>query len=336
MSTNTLLKVEGTAWSVSKDIEEALKGKTESADIITSLGLDYTVSAHHVKTDIEEPVPGFYGMYRDDTEKFLGIVKSNEPAITQNVDSFKSIEPLMEDGTLRPLVADSYLGGKQVFGCFEVADSFKVLDDTFRHYFIVVNDHLRPDGTVTVINTPVRIACMNAMSSALSRSTLKFKIPAVVTAGNKGTISSTIKDAYERSIKMMRSAAEKMTQMQISKVGVEKLLDELFPYIEETEEGTTNHDRANQAVAMQREAFLTCLAADDLANYQGTMYGVFNALTDYSQHMHRNSDKAFDLGYRMTLLPGMNPEATTEALKVSKFLKNMKSFERSRKVAVAR
>ena len=113
-------------------------------------------------------------------------------------------------------------------------------------------------------------------------------------------------------------------------------MDELFPYIEETEEKTTNHDRANQAVAMQREAFLTCLNADNISNYQGTMYGVFNALTDYSQHMYRNSDKAFDLGHRMTLLPGMNPEATTEALKVSKFLKNMKSFERSKKVPVAR
>ena len=87
MPTNTLLKVEGTAWSVEKPIEEALKGKTNSEDIITSLGLDYTVSAHHVKTDIEEPVPGFYGMYRDDSNTFLGIVKSANPIITQNVDN---------------------------------------------------------------------------------------------------------------------------------------------------------------------------------------------------------------------------------------------------------
>ena len=333
MSTGTLLKVEGTAWSVSKDIEEALKDVKTSDGIVTPLGLDYTVSAHNVKTDIEEPVPGYFGMYRDDTETFLGIVKSNEPKVIQNIDTFRSIEPLMKDGTLTPLVADSYLGGQQLFGCFQFNDTFKVLDDEFNHYFIIVNNHLKPDGNVTVINTPVRIACMNAMSSALKRAGLKFKIPALITGGDYSIISNTIMNAYERTIKAMQKSADEMVNMQISRVGIQKLLDELFPYIEETEEGTTNHDRANQTVDMQREAFVTCLNADNLANYQGTMWQVFNALTDYSTHYFRNADKAFDLQHRMTLLPGMNPEATTEALKVSKFVNNMSSFQRSRKAA---
>lgn len=327
MSTNPLLKVEGTAWAVSSDIEEALKDVKSSEEIITKLGLDYQVSAHHVKTDIEEPVQGFYGMYRDDTQKFLGIVKSNEPKITQNVDTFKSIEPLMEDGTLTPLVADSYLGGQQLFGCFQFNDTFRVLDDEFNHYFIIVNNHLRPDGNVTVINTPVRIACMNAMSSALKRAGLKFKIPAVIESGGYSMISNSIMNAYERTVRSIQKSADEMVNMQVSRVGIQKILDELFPYVEETEEGTTNHDRANQAVEMQREAFVGCLAADNLANYQGTMWQVFNALTDYTTHYFRNADKAFDLQHRMTLLPGMNPEATTEALKVSKFVNNMSVFE---------
>lgn len=333
MSTNTLLRVEGTAWSVSKNIEEALKDAKTSEEIVTSLGLDYTVSAHHVKTDIEEPVPGYFGMYRDDTEKFLGIVKSNEPHIVQNVDSFRSIEPLMENGTLTPLVADSYLGGQQMFGCFQFNDTFQVLDDDFNHYFIIVNNHLKPDGNVTIINTPVRIACMNAMSSALKRAMLKFKIPAVITGGDYSIVSNAIMNAYERTAKAMQKSADEMVKMQISKVGIQKLLDELFPYVEETEEGTTSHDRANQTVDMQREAFITCLGADNLANYQGTMWQVFNALTDYGTHYFKNVDKAFDLQHRMTLIPGMNPEATTEMLKVSKFVNNMAAFQRSRKVA---
>ena len=326
MSTNTLLKVEGTAWAVSNDIENALKDVTTSEEIVSSLGLDYTVSAHNVKTDIEEPVKGYFGMYRDDNQKFLGIVKSENPKITQNVDTFKSLEPLMEDQTLKPVVADSYLGGKQLFGCFQFNSSFKVLDDDFNHYFIVVNDHLRPDGNLTVINTPVRIACMNAMSAALRKARLKFKIPATIEHGDTSIISKTIIDAYMNSVKMMQDSAQKMVDTKISRKGIDIILDELFPFLPESEKGTTNHERANQTVSMQREAFVNCLAADNLSNYEGTMWQVFNALTDYSTHYFRNSDKAFDLQHRMTLLPGMNPEATTEALKVSKFVNNFSTY----------
>jgi len=333
MSTNTLIKVEGAAWSVSKNIEDAIKGMTSSEDIVSTLGLDYTVSAHNVKTDIEEPVPGFYGMYRDDSNSFLGIVKSENPVIVQNIETFQSIEGLMQDGTLKPLIADTYMGGKQMFGCFEFAEEFNVLDDVFGHYFIVVNDHLKPDGNVQVINTPVRIACMNAMSSALRRAGLKFKIPAVVDASNQSTIHNAIINAYHRTVATMQKSAEEMVKIKISREGINKLLDELFPYIEESEDSTTNHSRANQTVDMQREAFVTCLNADNLANYQGTMYQVFNALTDYGTHYYRNADKGFDLSHRMTLVPGMNPEATTEMLKVSKFINNMKKFEDIAKAA---
>ena len=327
MSTNTLLKVEGTAWSVSSKIEEALQGKKTSEDIVTSLGLDYTHSAHNMKTDIDEPVQGYWAIYRDDTNKFLGAVKSDNPQVVQNVDTFKSIEPLLNDGTLRPVVADSYMGGRQMFGCFQYTKPFDVLGDSFEHYFIITNNHLKPNGSVTVINTPVRIACMNAMSYALKRAALKFQIPAVIEAGSEDSIAKTIMNAFERTVDGIRSTANKLVDMKVSRDNIDKILDELFPYIEEPAEGTTNHDRANATIEAQREAFIHCLNADNLANFQGTMYQVLNALTDYTTHYYRNAEKGFNLEHRMTLLPGMNPEATTEALKVSKFMNNLKTFE---------
>ena len=327
MSTNTLLKVEGTAWSVSGKIEEALQGKTKSEDIVSSLGLDYTCSAHNMKTDIDEPVEGYWAIYRDDTNKFLGPVKTMNPVVVQNVDTFKSVEPLLEDGTFRPVVADTYMGGKQIFGCFELNTPFNVMGDEFKQYFIIANNHLKPDGNVTVINTPVRIACMNAMSYALRRANLKFRIPATVENSSYEVVSKTIMNAFNRTVDSMRNTAEHMVDVKVSRDGINRILDELFPYIEESSEGTTNHDRANATVEAQREAFTHCLNADNLSNFQGTMYQVFNALTDYTTHYYRNAEKGFNMEHRMTLLPGMNPEATTEALRVSKFMNNLKKFE---------
>lgn len=326
MSTNTLLRVEGAAWSVAGKIEESLQGKTSSSEIVKSLGLDYTCSAHNMKTDIEEPVEGYYAIYRDDTNKFLGPVKTSNPVIIQNEETFQSIEPLLETQVLRPVIADSYMGGKQFWGCFEYVHNFEVLGDEFKQYFIIANNHLKPDGNITVINTPVRIACMNAMSYALKRANLKFRIPAIVESDNKDSIAKTIMDAFERTVNGMRATADKLVAMPVSRDNIDKILDELFPYIEDTSEGT-NHDRANATVDAQRDAFVNCLNADNLANFQGTMYQVLNALTDYTTHYYRNAEKGFNLEHRMTLLPGMNPEATTEALRVSKFINNLKQFE---------
>lgn len=326
MPNSTLLKVDGNAWSVAKDVENQIKGLKTSRDIVSSLGLNYTVSAHNVKTDIEEPVPNYWGMYRDDTNKFLGISVCETPNVIQNVDTFDSVESMIDDSTFTPVCADSYNEGRQFWGCFKFDDSFDVLGDTIDQYFIIVNDHLKPNGNVSVISTPVRIACMNAMSFALSRSTLKFTIPAIVDDTQKSTIAASIENAYSRTAKAIKKSSEKLAKTKISKDGIQRILDDLFPYIEESADGTTNHDRANAFVNSQREAFLTCLSADNLENFNGTAYQVYNALTDFATHYYRNGDKGFSLENRMTVIPGMNSQAATNGAKVTKFLKSVDSF----------
>lgn len=325
MSTSTLLRSEGTAWMVAKDVKQAIGRLKTSDGIVTKLGLDYTVSAHNMKTDIDEPVPGYWAIYRDDSNKFLGPVKCDTPDLIQNVDSFRSIEPMLREGILKPECADTYMGGKQIFGCFKFNDPFKVVDDEFNQYFIIVNNHLKPNGKVDVISSPVRIACMNALGSALQKSTMKFQIPALVDENLLPNITETILNAYTRTVEGMNKSAQNMLDIKINDSGIQKILDELFPYVD-AESETSNHDRANMAVEAQREAFIICLNADNLNNYKGTAYQVYNALTDYSQHVYSNSDKAYNLESRMTLIPGMNPEATTNNLKVAKFLKNMDKF----------
>lgn len=326
MPNSTLIKVDGNAWSVAKSVENQIRDLKASSDIVSSLGLDYTVSAHNVKTDIEEPVPNYWAMYRDDSNKFLGISVCENPQVIQNSDTFSSIESLICDGSFAPVCADSFNEGRQFWGCFKLDDSFGVLGDQIDQYFIVVNDHLKPNGDVTVISTPVRIACMNAMSFALSRSTLKFSIPAIVDSDQQKTIAASIENAYTRTINAIKKSSEKLANTKISKEGIQKILDDLFPYIEETSEGTTNHDRANAFVNSQREAFLTCLSADNLQNFNGTAYQVYNALTDFTTHYYRNGDKGFNLENRMTLIPGMLGSSSTNGAKVTKFLKNIDKF----------
>lgn len=327
MSTNSLIRVEGAAWSVASDVTKDIRRLKTSEGIVKKLSLDYTVSPHHLKTDIDEPVPDFWAIYRDDTEQYLGAVKSANPVLIQNVDTFANIEPLIKEEILRPTIVDTYAGGRQIFGTFEVKETFDILGDTFTNYMIVVNDHMKPNGNLKVISTPLRMACMNAMSSALTRSNMVFTIPGIVDESMLPHISETILNAHKNAVENMAATANNMVDIKINQNVINKIMDELFPYLDDDLE-STSHARANATVERQREAFVACMNADNLQNFKGTMYQVFNALTDYSQHVF-SSEKGFDLQHRMTILPGINPEATTDSLKVSKFLKNMKSYAKA-------
>lgn len=97
--------VGGTAWQHESEVKEKIKDIKTSEEFAKVLNLDYTVSAHTVQTDLQHPVPDYYGIYRDDKRDFLGIAKSSkdtDPVIIQNVDTFKSIEPMLQSGILTP------------------------------------------------------------------------------------------------------------------------------------------------------------------------------------------------------------------------------------------
>lgn len=65
--------------------------------------------------------------------------------------------------------------------------------------------------------------------------------------------------------------------------------------------------------------FIECMGADNLGNYRGTQYQIFNALTDFSQHYSRDAEFGLDLEKRMNMLPGSGVESPASV--VTKFMK---------------
>ena len=99
---------------------------------------------------------------------------------------------------------------------------------------------------------------------------------------------------------------------------VDRVLDLVFPY--HIVDGSPLVSPQNEKVELMRATFLdTCMHADNLANYEGTQWQVFNALTDYAQHYYRNVDNAYDLDHRMKRLPGVT--AATETSVVAQYMK---------------
>lgn len=317
MSANidTMLYVGETPWhGLGTKYEVAPKS---SEAIIKGAQLDWTVEAAPMYTDLHGPITGYHAIYREDNNEVLGVVNNRYPNMVQNADTFNAFDNLLGK-SLDVETAASLGRGETVFGCFKIQNKFKVMDDDIDHYFVVMNDHLKVDGKVTVMNTPVRVVCQNTLSAALSNNLYKLRIPVSADSGVNAAVTEKLFTSIENAMRSMQKSAETMCKQKLTREHLDKILDELFPYIQV--EGESTYSAANANTEIMRDTFITqCMGADNLANYRGTAYQVFNALTDYTQHYFKKLDKAYDLNYRMKLLPGMGVDS--EATKVTKFLR---------------
>lgn len=289
-----------------------------SEEIIRAASLDWTVNTAKMYTAEHGDVLNYHAIYREDNNAILGVVNTHYPKLVQNVESFKAFESILGN-EVEVDTAASLGRGERVFGCFKISQGYKLIDDDIDHYLVVINDHLKTDGKVTLLNTPIRVVCQNTLSHALNNNSYKVRVPIYGDSGANAEIARKVIEGAGSCIKELDKKANNMLSQKVNRDYIEKLLDELFPYIKA--DGDTTHSKANDIADMMRETFLSeCMGADNLGNYRGTQYQIFNALTDFSQHYFKNIDKAYDLNYRMGLLPGMGATDNPSNL-VSKFLK---------------
>lgn len=315
MAMDTMLYVKETPW---KGLGTQYTKQPENmADMVEKAKLTWTVSDLPMKTDLHEYVPHYHAILRDDTKDMLGVVNKNRPTLVQNSEMFNAFDYLLGN-SVDVETASSFDGGRTVFGSFKIREQYKVLDDDIDHYFVVVNDHLRPDGKISVINTPVRVVCQNTLELAMHKNFYCLRMPVGGDADINRSVSASILTSAGDAILNLQKTAETMVMKKTSPKFMNKLMDELFPF-PKVDDDTVLHMKAIENVEMIRDTFKTeCLDADNLDNYRNSQWWVLQALADFEQHFYKKADNAYDLGYRMKRLGGVGTPA--EPSKVVKFL----------------
>lgn len=295
---------------------------TTPAEIVAGAELNWTVAAAPMKTDLHTSVLNYNTIYREDTNRILGVVNKPNIELTQNSDMFNAFGELIGSEVTTETAAS--LGvGTTVFGCFKISDTYKLLDDDVDHYLVVVNDHLKCDGKITVINTPIRVVCQNTLNAAIGNNKCLIRIPITASTKINVALAEKILKSVGSTMDRLKLRAEKLVSEKITRNYIDRVLDELFPYIEVKEGETSTHDRANEKVDMMRDVFVNdCLGAANLSNYSNTKYQVLNAVLDFSQHYFLNMTKSYDLKYRMGSVFGSS-DSTQPIGTTSKFMKIM-------------
>ena len=313
------INVRETPWG---NLATKLEQQTSSSEqIVKELGQDFEVDVEPMKTDLLGYIPSYHAVRRMDTNKLLSVI-NHYPTLVQNANMFNIIEYLMpSEATFE---CGGALGlGQKVFGVFKLNQNLKVVDDDVDSYVIVINDHTKCDGKITIINSPVRLVCMNMLQYAMSNSRYCYRVPCTDDISTNRNIGQSIFENEEVGIKFANKHAEKLLQQHIDDAAHGKIMDIIFPY-ETSTEGDMISNKTNENMSIRRETFEECLHVINLSNYEGTAYQYYQAMLDYTQHYFTNVNHAYDLTKRMNNLQGVG--ATPESANVKKLLTVMNSI----------
>lgn len=299
-------------WGRLGTLYEDSKPRT-SQEIIKAADLDWKVGATKMYTQFHQQVDRWHCIYKEDEVKsVIGAVNVAYPKLIQNDDTFKLIESMLGN-KIEVETCGHVNGAEKVFGCFKVMDQFKLFDDDIDQYLVVLNEHLKVDGKITILYTPIRIVCQNTLAYALNNNVFKVRVAVSPDVQINQQMCYSINDQIAIASSQLEGKSSKYRKVRIGRDEVEHFLDDMFPIMEDP---TGSHAKANEQQAIARETFLQeCMNRPDLNNYRGTGYQLFQASMDFFQHYKTSSDKVYDLSYRMSLLPGQGSDPANTSMK---------------------
>lgn len=259
-------------------VEQALS----SADAIKVSGLEWDVYSSGLKTTLADgtmvDVPERVANIRNIDNKILAVV-SKDYAIVQNREAFAFTDALLGNNGVKYETAGSLFGGRQVWLLAKM-DGITVLGDKVDPYLVFTNSHDASTG-VRVAITPIRVVCNNTLTMAMSGATR------VWSTIHKGDIQSRLEEAKETLKKVTTylneypKIAKVMNDTNIYMDEVEKIVTEIFPVNEEK----AGPIKIRNVERMRNTLFTLWTETPDIQKFQGTAWGMYNALSDMVSHM---------------------------------------------------
>lgn len=233
---------------------------------------------------LERDLPAFVTV-RTDTGRALGIV-SEQYKVVQNVESFVWLDELL--GTaLRYETAGALFGGRRVWMLGRIPAPVFVGDDEtdpIERYILFVNGH---DGAkaVSCIVTPVRVVCNNTLNAALDMAGRDSGI----TICHTGDIDSKLDAARaalaaaDKQFAQMYEYFRMFSEVRLDEAEMLRYFNLVFP-----EDRVTERQHVRETARLLEITRIG--AGSELPTAKGTLWGAYNAVTDYVDHVRGTTD----------------------------------------------
>lgn len=248
---------------------------------------------------------------RDSDSRMLGVV-GNQYVPLQNRDAFQVFEPMVESGELEIETAGSLKNGERVWVLAKLAKLDRaevVTGDPVDLYALLSNGH---DGKLSVHFglTPIRVVCSN--TEAMARKDKASKLIRVrhgqfVKRNVEALrdVMNTAKGEFETTVEQYQLLASRQINS--------KDLDKYVRLCLDIEQDDAKIKTRSQNILTGVKALHDAGIGSDIPGVQGTLWGAYNAVTEYlSYHKGRSNENRMD-----SLWFGQNGNLNRESLKIA-------------------
>lgn len=225
---------------------------------------------------------GAYGIMRDTDGAQLGVVGEDFTPL-QNAEAFDFFRPIIDSGEATIEAAGSLRGGKRVWilAAVKGATTEVVPGDSIKSYVLLAHGH---DGTLSIRAgfTTVRVVCQNTLSASLGG---KHLMKLRHTKGATVNLEKA-KEAFDFQRGELKVQADKFRGLAAKRCDRKNLIR----YVREVlVPGTADNDATVRNVPEIVDMFSHGRGAE---LSRGTMWGAYNAVTEYLTHEQGRSADA--------------------------------------------
>ena len=269
-------------------------------DVLAQAGLNWTVSAHPVYTEVngkQIEVPGSNIIVREADEKPLGIV-SDKYKIVNNADAFAFTESIFNSKEIEFIRGGSYRGGSSTWLEAKITGEYSILGDDVDCYLIFMNSH---DGTGSVkcMIVPERIACSNALNIPLRDQSRHWRCVHSGDPMKKIDEAKEILLAGSSYMNALNRECEMLQSIKISDSQVMQFINRLFPINDEM----SDKQKENQE-SRRGQLLSVFLSKEDLFEFGSTGYKFISAVADYADHNVGRNTKNSNINRYMYIANG--------------------------------
>ena len=246
-----------------------------SFEAIKLAGLNWMVEPKKVSIlGDDDPIKNVVANVRSSDGNVLGIV-TDRYKLVQNYDAFAFTDTLI-GGDVKYETAGSLFGGKKIWLLAKMPTT-KVLDDDVEPYMCFTNTH-DGSGAVRVMMTPIRVVCNNTLNFAIRGAKRAWSVK------HTGDINKKIAEAKQtlglatQYMSSLNQFAEQLTDIRVDEGMLNAMLNKVFG----ADDAKTMREK--DTVQKQKDSFMACYFAPDIAQYFGTAWGVVNAGADMVAH----------------------------------------------------
>lgn len=240
-----------------------------SEDAIRIARLDWTVDQFPVFAN-GNAVDGYFANVRSDTNEALGVVR-NRYKIVQNTEAFDFVDGIIQNKHLecRYETAGSLFNGRRIFLLVKLPNK-DLLGDQVENYLFFTNSH---DGSsaLTAGITNVRVVCNNTLQMALNGAERIWRCRHTTNIEGK---KQQAKEALGLAVRYMDKMGETAWEMASKKINEEAFFRQLFEKNPTALSDKSKEETINRIHLIYNEK-------DDLQNFKGTAWGMYNAVADY-------------------------------------------------------